>query len=241
MRKAFAAVFVSALMGGMALADGASAGVLYSNFGPGQTYQTNAGLLEGGANNPINHFQSFTLASFVATGSGLIDQIHTPVGHFNRHNSDVIALYSDVLLNGIHKPNAHSNPLAPFVPATFAPLGVSSLVTTQGPIETFTFAMDVMLLTGQTYWIGLFTDPNSADIWKFNSTGQTTPFCLSLGPVPLALTSINCTAPGDLHQTPAFDIISRKVVPEPITVSLFGVGLAGMLNVRRRRKASHPH
>jgi hypothetical protein len=238
MRKKFAVVFASMLMSGLAMANSASAGVLYSDFGPGQTYQTSAGVFEGGSTNPITHSLQVTLASFIATGSGVVDLIHTPVFHFGTPNTDVLALYSDLLVSGIHKPDPHSNPLAPFVPATFAPLGTSSSLTTLGMMETFKFTTDVTLVAGQTYWIGLFTASASADNWLFNSTGQTTPFCTNAGAVPMALTSINCTAPTDPHVTPAFDIISRTAVPEPVTVSLFGAGLAAMLTARRRRKAS---
>jgi hypothetical protein len=237
MRNLSVAVFVPALLAGLMLTNGASAGALYSNFGPGQSYNAFSGVFEGGINNPITHNQQSSLASFVATGSGLVDVIHAPMFHFTSPSTDVMVLYSDTLVGGVHKPNAHSDPLAPFNPATFAPLGMSSSFTALGPMETFKFTADVSLIAGQTYWIGLFTDTVSADNWYFNSTGQTTAFCATFGPVPIALTNFGCTQPGD-HTTPAFDIIGRTAVPEPITMSLFGVGIAGMVTIRRRRKPS---
>jgi hypothetical protein len=117
------------------------------------------------------------------------------------------------------------------------PIGGAVIAT--GTLMTGTFNLLTATFnpaTGQMTLVGLGTDTKNADLLSFfqiTNPGAFTSTNISTGPcVPDAAGAFNCA----VTEADVQNVNANQVVPEPATLVLFGLGLAGAgVTMRRRR------
>ena len=195
---------------GVVICAGAAGGTtLYTDFGPGQTYNTVSGWAIAGSGTA---FPDSVAASFTPSVTATLDSIDLPVFVFAGTATFTVEITSD----SSGKPGA--------VLESYSLTSITGATT----IRTLTSILHPSLSSLSTYWIAVFPgDTTTAGAWNWNSVGATGyDFSTNGGSTwagPIAGTS------------PAFDVIGTPTVPEPTTWVLLAAPLAAMLWFRRRR------
>jgi hypothetical protein len=210
------------VLAGMALALPASASVIYSTFGPGDSFDGSSGetlsyacLL--GSCRVQNVGIPFTPSTDVRLGSVLV-AIQTPLDF-------TIRVANNVDYTSIGGSNSPGSTIESF----FLPAETSAGLVWANSV------LNPLLLAGTMYWIEV--DPNPD--WLFPQTG--TLFNNNQGLTGTITTNIDfckifCPPLAENNVTlPAVEVDTP--VPEPCSVALLGTGLAALL-VKRRRAAA---
>lgn len=202
----------------LGISTAASAGIVFSNFGPGLTYDTSTGNVVGDGfdGNYYSEGESFTPGANALFGSLSIALSEVYPG--SQGVPMTISLAAD---NG----NAPGVVLESW---STAPGSLGLLGNYNAPL-VLNSSLNLMLLAGTEYWVtASLAGPGAGDAvaWNWNSTGDANAQAINDGSgwySPSGLT------PG------AFQIDSvESTVPEPPTLALIGLAIAG-LAIRSRR------
>jgi hypothetical protein len=195
----------------------ARADELYTTFGPGDSYQ-NSGWPIGGSNSLFGGYSSYAM-EFSPSKTATLDLVRFPAFAFGAGGAVDAVLAAD---NG-GSPGAMLENLG-------------SVTITSEAIYSLSSSLHPQLTFGSEYWLLLQpTDPNSgvAAAWNLSPAVNAT----------LAFT--NDPAHGSWFLASgsqgAFEIQGSAVAtPEPASMTLFGIGAAGLLGYawRRRRMAA---
>jgi hypothetical protein len=196
---------------------------VYSNFSPGQSYNTTSGWLVG------NDFGGDNIAvgdTFTASQTGTLSQITVALEYFSSGpNAATVSLRSD----------AGGTP-----GGVLESWSLTNLPTDDGNFHTPTTVTDstnAALTAGASYWVVVSTSASSAMSWQWNNTGGG-------GVTGNHATSYDGGATwfASADTQGAFSVtenVPTNVVPGPSTLSLLIVGLgalAGPRLLRRRRR-----
>jgi hypothetical protein len=189
--------------------------VVYSDFGPGDTYNTGEAFVIGSA---LGH--SFeTAAAFTPTINCVFAALDIAAGYISGTNEIEVDLARDN--SGV--------PGAVLESFTFTGL---ALTTSGGEVLHADSVLNPSLLAGDQYWVvasAPASDPEAG--WFFNSTGAIGQDYNRDGAGWYA--ALDPTGAPD--PTGAFEIDATTVVPEPATMTLLGLGLAGLVGRQIRR------
>jgi hypothetical protein len=190
--------------------------VIYDNFGPGLTYNTNAAWDAAGPNNTLIPGNQYADAlSFTPSSTLTFDAVLMPLSYFSGTNSAIVNLTPDV--SG--QPGA--TPLESF--------SVSGLPTfPNGNVFQLNSVTNPVLTAGDTYWITFFPGAsNSIVSWFINSTGA-----LGIG------VSVDGGSTWDFGAStaPAMEVLGNQVsTPEPSSLAMLaGLGACIIGRLRRR-------
>jgi hypothetical protein len=207
-----------ALALGLASAGAASAEVVYSDFGPGQSYDTSSGLIIGDSGSVVGEtFDSNPAAmGFTPTSSADVSQIDIALNLFQGSTSSpevAVSLWTDVA-------NAPG--------AALGSWDLTGLPFSNDPgIETISGISGVSLSAGQSYFLEVDALNGAAYGWNLNSTD-------AKGDVFV----VGTDHPDS--KLSAFDVVG-SATPEPATwaMLLTGVGMIGVgLRIARRRNVT---
>jgi hypothetical protein len=213
-------VFALPLLGLFA-ATGADAAVIFNNGGPDHT----GGFFYSDSNLGFGNVEDFSLTA----GNNVIGGVNWwgtcstagPVAASCATGNFTINIYADTGTG----PGALLN--------TFA-VGNANQTATGVPDNGFTdysysAAINLTLTAGTTYWLGISDTVASGTDWGWDTTA-------TLGDGHYA--SFTGAAPWSHNPADlAFNLVSPAVgVPEPLTLSLLGAGLAGLGMIRRRKR-----
>jgi hypothetical protein len=203
-----------AALGLLAVAASARADVAFSDFGPGDTFNTTTGLSIFGSGAFSGALGMATNeAEFTSAASGSLTSVEVAVGYDGGPNSFTVTLYADNAGSPGTALESFSLTNAPAFGTSFTP-------------ETFTSVSLPTLTAGTSYWLGVAaSDPNSSTdgAWNFNSMG-------ALG------TDVRPpNAPATSTTLPAF-AVNVTAVPEPSSLALGLVGVAGAVGYGWRRR-----
>ncbi|MCS6776388.1 MAG: choice-of-anchor R domain-containing protein [Chloroherpetonaceae bacterium] len=193
----------------------ASAQVLFDNFGPGNTFQINAGLTQGFFRPPVVQGMGFT-----PTVSAHLSCIDLAISLSRGPNVFVLRLLSD----NAGMPGA--------LLEEWTVVGQMGTFGTVSPIISVTSVNTPFLSAGSQYWVVPFATSATHAVWNYNITGDFGPLAASNdgGITYTILPNQRRGAFRVLGGTPA--------VPEPGPFSLLLATCAGAsLLVRRRHNA----
>jgi MYXO-CTERM domain-containing protein len=201
----------------------ARADVLYSNLGPGESYQQNGGLIESGPNTILGPFrQGF---AFTVGGTDTVfDSARLALGLISGANEMDLRLYNDV--NGRPNTVIEAMHLSGQMPI-FAMYGSGHLVESDS-------ALHPLLQSGGTYWLVPFAFGDTDVGWNYNTQGGSGPDAFSFDVEPTSWGVVQGALQGayEVNGTPS-------PAPEPSGLALAGVGLVGMVGFAwRRRRAT---
>jgi MYXO-CTERM domain-containing protein len=201
----------------------ARADVLFSDLGPGESYNQNVGLTESGPTSlpgSVRQPQAFTVST-----NTTFDSARVAISLANGANEMDLRLYNTVggqpgaVLETIHVSGQMPN---------FGMFGSGHLVT-------FDSVLHPLLQAGGTYWLLPFSPGNTWAAWNFNTIGATGMTALSTDPDPTSWMVLSGVSLGavEISGTPS-------PAPEPSGLALAGLaaaGLAGYTWLRRRQPA----
>lgn len=195
----------------------ATGSVIYSNFGPGMTFDTTSG-------------HSWTINGFLGLGTGQQAIAHQfrPSGSYTFTDAQVALL----LLSGPSSIAVFLQEDSGGLPgAVLEEIDVIGLTA----VPTVTVANSVLrpeLQDGTLYWLTVVAGaPGVRAGWSWNSIGDTstgTNFASTQGGSPVGPWTLNAGLTRGAFQ------IDGTPVPDPSTWALLGTGLAGLLTMRRR-------
>jgi uncharacterized protein (TIGR03382 family) len=201
----------------LGLAASAQADALYSNFGPGNSYDTTFGwtLSFGG---PLGGDAYEDAVSFTVTGGDyLFDTAEVAINHF---------WGPDLVYFNLHADAAGSPG------AVLDSTSASGVIEpgTMGPPMIADFGGDVVLHNGQTYWLAARTEQTDAHLsWAFNVVDD---FGLRAWRLNNGPWNPTFGIPGTDSERGVFRI---NATPVPAPAVLAVLGLAGSVFARRRR------
>jgi hypothetical protein len=181
----------------------------------------NAGVIFSNIDQPYHAFTATTLQGmeFVPSQSGQLQSIELAlaVNSVNGLKNASVYLYSGPLTGLLETWD----------------ITVSSLITSPGalPLTSLTSPTGIDLTGGQSYWVFLLNNYSVADpgvFWAWdNSPSSPLYSSFDSGGIEPAGAPLNRQ----------FGVQVNASIPEPFTLSVFGVGFAGALYMRRRKKA----
>jgi hypothetical protein len=187
--------------------------VIYSNFGPGQTYSAGGYSVSGLGMTvlPPKGFGAAIASSFTPTRNFLFDSVELPLVWFSGTNSFIVALMSDA---GGRPGTILESFAADGLPPFANPAIDSFISTTHAPLNA-----------GTTYWIvAMPVAGDTAGFWLANTTGAT-------GYSRTANDSL--TWQPQLAASPAFEVDGMPV-PAPPSLVLAALGAILLLVCRCR-------
>jgi hypothetical protein len=200
----------------MALSTPASADTVFSNFGPGDSYDVSSGWVVGGATSE----QGFSQWAFAFTPSGNFTLAQIEVAISNSASPISVMLSLDHASAGLPGGTIESWTL------TDLPVfGVPPLV-----VQTVTPVSRVSLISGNEYWLVASADGDTIDAWNLALPGPNTPAALNTGS-GWALRPL-----GPLEFSGVF-AVEGSAVPEPSTWAsmLMGFAALGFVGYRQTR------
>jgi hypothetical protein len=195
--------------------------VVYSDFGPGQTYGTGYYSISGGGSDPgpVPGYGFALAQSFVPTSNFLFTSVELALTDIVGTNAITVSLMSDA---GGH-------------PGTILEsFSVTGLTRYPGSVlETLVSTTNTPLNAGTTYWIAAM--PVSLDTaagWMINSTGAT-------GRSRTVNDYVTWVALAE--DSAAFEVTGVQVtsVPEPSSLTLLSIGAAALAAWRWGRRPGH--
>jgi hypothetical protein len=201
-----------------ALAGEARADVIYSNLGPGESYDQSVGITESGPNafGVRRHAIAFT-----ANTDALFDSARLALGLHGGTNAMDLRLYTDASGRpGTVLETIHASGQMPHFGDFWS-----------GHLVTFDSALRPLLQAGETYWVLPFASGDTNAGWNWNTQGASGPLAQSLEVEPTSWSVFT-------YPQGAFEVNGTpSPAPEPSGLALAGVGAAGLLGfVWRRRK-----
>jgi hypothetical protein len=194
----------------------ASADVLFSNLGPGDSYNVGSG--------PVINEDQWIAADFVASASGSLTSIRIPLSSV----SPVDAINLVIQLRGPGPdPNGTLLESWELPPTEITPFPGSSL-------ETLISTLNPTLVGGTSYWLRAQVTPLGENyLWNLNVIGDLFSGAVSTNQgATWVVISTGETA------APAFEVnanVNQAAVPEPSSAALLGMAAAGVLFTIRRR------
>ena len=200
------------VIGAVIFAGAAGATTLFTDFGPGQTYNTTSAWFIGGSGAAV---QASVAASFSPSVTATLDSLDLGVNAFAGTTSFTVEITAD------------SSGAPGAVLESFSLTGITGTPT----VRSLTSILHPSLSSLSTYWIAVFAGGTTTEGgWNWNSVGRTGLAGSADGGSTWSVDSIDAT--------PAFDVIGTAPgVPEPTTWVLLAAPLAAMLWFRRRRRA----
>jgi hypothetical protein len=201
--------WVFAVIGAMIFAGAAGAATLFTDFGPGQTYNTSTSWTIAGSGTA---FHQSIASSFTPSVTATLDSLDLGVNVFAGTTSFTVEITAD------------SSGAPGAVLESFSLTGITGSAT----VRSLTSVLHPSLSSLSTYWIAVFPGGTTTfGGWNLNSVGRT-------GFDSSANDGSTWSGPFT-GASPAFDVIGTPTVPEPTTWVLLAAPLAAMLWFRRRR------
>lgn len=216
MQKAM--IFAAALAGAALASQSAGATVIYSNFGPGNSYQGCCGFIVGGSTGGWGGLY-MQAAEFRAPIYASLDQIDVALSNMGG---------SDTALVGIWTRSAGGHP--GYNLGSWMVTGIPAYGSTSNSPMTVSGISGITLAGGAHYYVSVSPVSNNDDSkngWNFNSIGATGNTQANYG--------WGWSSSG-VGTATAFDVMGTPV-PEPGTIALMIGGFAGAMRLRRRRIA----
>lgn len=204
---------------GMLVTAVVQADVIYSNFGPGTTFDSGVSYVLSGPSSPVG---MYTMAMpFIPSASYTLDSATVAIGIDQGTNSFDLAVYDD---SGGRPGSTVLESWSGIV------MGPDHSATTT---ETVLSASNPLLTGGSPYWLVASASADTWAGWMYNSTGDLGGYAFSTtGPAG----PWNVSPP--LSEEGAYSVMGTPAgatVPEPATFALFALGLVGILGRRRKK------
>jgi hypothetical protein len=192
----------------------ARGGIVFSDFGPGDTYNnTIGGYSIGGASGAFGQVD-IQGATFTAGLTGTLSEIDVPFNNQGWPGLFNLGLYAN---DGTGKVGALLEWFQNVGPAT-----------TSSGIFSVSSSLHPLLTTGDAYWlIATPADPSTAVYWNENSIP-------TYGTMYTDINGSVAYLTGQL--LPAFRVIAATSVPEPSSLLLLSVGGLALVGARSRRR-----
>jgi hypothetical protein len=203
----------------MGISSHALADVIFSNFGPGYSYNVSSGNVVGDGFDGSIYSEGDSFAPIQNAVFGSLRIALSEVFPGSQGTSLTISLTAD----------SGNTPGAVLESWLLAPGSLGLLGNNNAPV-VLNSSLNLTLLAGTEYWItASLGGMGNSVAWNWNSTGDMNAHAINDGS---GWFSPSGMTPG------AFEVDSAASVPEPSTLALFGLAFAGI--ARSRRKSSAP-